>query len=72
LAPESWQALAFRQRQVEIVVLVDDLGCGLERLLRIDADLGAGARQRIDHTDHHFGSLGACGNRQQRGARGGS
>ena len=43
-AAETRQALAARQRQIEIVVLVDDLGRGLERLLRIDADLRAGAR----------------------------
>ena len=58
-AAEAWQALAFRQRQIEIVILVDDVERGLERLLGIDAHLGAGAGERIDHADHHFGALGA-------------
>jgi len=40
-AAETGQALALCQRQIEIVILVDDLGGSLERLLRIDADLGA-------------------------------
>jgi hypothetical protein len=48
------------------------LGRGLESLLRIDADLRARPRQRIDHADHDFGSLRASGDRQQSGARGGS
>ena len=71
-AAEAGEALALRQRQIEIVVLVDDVGRGLERLLRIDADLRAGAGQRIDHADHHFGSLRAGRDRQQRGGGGGS
>ena len=45
---------------------------GLVRLLRVDADLGAGAGQRIDHADHHFGSLRAGRDRRERGGGGGS
>jgi hypothetical protein len=48
LAPPSPDSLALRQRQIEIVVLVDDISGGLECLLRVDADLRAGAGQRID------------------------
>ena len=71
-AAETGQALALGQRQIEIVILVDDVSCGLERLLRIDADLCAGAGQRIKHADHHFGSLRAGRDRQQCGGGGGS
>ena len=63
-AAEAGEPLAFRQRQLEIVVLVDQVGRGLERLLRVDADLRAGAGQRIDHADHHFGRLRAPRDRQ--------
>ena len=62
-AAETWQALAFRQRQLEIVILVDEVSGSLERLLRVDADLRAGARQRIDHADDYFGGLRARRNR---------
>ena len=65
-AAKAGQAFALRQRQIEIVVLVDDIERGLERLLGIDAHLGAGAGERIDHTDHHFGSLGAGRDRSER------
>ena len=71
-AAEAGQALALGQRQIEIVVLVDDVGGGLERLLRIDADLRAGAGKRIDDADHHFGGLRARRDRQQRRGGGGS
>ena len=56
-AAEAGQAFALCQRQIEIVILVDDVERGLVRLLGIDAHLGAGAGERIDHADHHFGSL---------------
>ena len=56
-AAKAGQTFALRQRQIEIVILVDDVERGLERLLGIDAHLRAGAGERIDHTDHHFGSL---------------
>ena len=71
-AAETGEPLAAGQRQIEIVILVDDVRCRLERLLRVDADLRAGSRQRIDHADHHFGRLRPCRDRQQRRARGGS
>ena len=71
-AAETGEPFALRQRQIEIVILVDDVGRGLERFLRIDADLRAGAGQRIDHADHHFGGLRAGRDRQQCGAGGGS
>ncbi|OIQ64754.1 hypothetical protein GALL_536940 [mine drainage metagenome] len=56
-AAKTGQSLAARQRQIEIVFLVDDVGGGLESLLRIDADLRAGPGQRIDHANHHFRRL---------------
>ena len=71
-AAETGQPLALRQRQIEIVVLVDDFSGGLERLLRVDADLRAGAGQRIDHADHHFTGLRAGRDRRERGSGGGS
>jgi hypothetical protein len=39
-AAQSRQACALCQRQVKIVVVIDNLGCGLKRSLRVDADLG--------------------------------
>ena len=71
-AAEAGQTFALRQRQIEIMVLVDDVGRGFERLLGVDADLRAGAGQRIDHTDHHFGSLRAGRDRRECGGGGGS
>ena len=41
-------------------------------LLRVDADLRAGARERIDDADHHFRGLRARRERHQRGSGGGS
>ena len=70
-AAKAGQALAARQRQIEVELLVDEFGRSLEGLLRIDADLGARARQRIDHADHHFRGLRTGSYRQQRSARSG-
>src|SRR5207249_6627228 len=71
-AAEARQTFALCQRQMEIVVLVDDVERGLVRLLGIDAHLGAGAGERIDHTDHHFGGLCASRYRSERGGGGSS
>ena len=58
-AAEAGKPFVFRQRQIEIVFVVDEVGCGLERPLRIDADLRAGAGQRINHANDHFLGLRA-------------
>jgi hypothetical protein len=65
-AAEAGQPLALRHGQIEIVILVDHLKRGLVRLLRIDALLGAGAGEWIDHADHHFGSLSVACDRRER------
>ena len=58
-AAKARQALATRQWQVKIVVLVDDVGRGLERILGIDADLCARTGEWIDDADCHVGRIRA-------------
>jgi hypothetical protein len=41
LAPPRPDRPSARERHVEIAGLVDDLGCGLKRLLSVDANHGA-------------------------------
>src|SRR6476619_4064177 len=70
--PRPGKPSPFASGKIEIMVLVDDVERGLVRLLRIDAHLGAGAGERIDHTDHHFGRLGAGRDGSERGGGGSS
>ncbi len=69
---ETGQAFALGQRQIEIVVLVDDLQRGLIGLLGIDALLGVGAGEWIDDADHHFRGLRAARDRCESCDSGGS
>ena len=58
-AAEAGKPGVLRQRQIEIMDVVDDVGRRFERVPGIDADLRIGARQRIDDADHDFGGLRA-------------
>src|SRR5262249_36173165 len=46
-AAEARQTGTPGERKIEVLIVVDDVDRGLEGALRIDADLRAGARQRI-------------------------
>jgi len=50
-AAEAGKAGVLRRRQVEIMGIVDDVGCGLERVARVGADLGGRSGQRPDAAD---------------------
>ena len=71
-AAEPRQPLPPGQRQLKIIILVDDVGGRLESPLRIDPDLGAGAGQRIDHANRHFRGFCARCNRTESCGCGGS
>ena len=70
-AAQTRQSLGACQRQVEIILVVDDVKRGFIGLLRVDAHLGAGAGKWIEDADDHFGSFRTGRDRRERGDGGG-
>src|SRR5258708_6939378 len=62
---ESRQSRILGERQIEIILVVDDFKRRLVGLLRINALLGAGSGKWIGDADHHFGSLCAACDRHE-------